>query len=128
MQGIAGAIDRFGQAFGPIVGGAALHMLGEAALMRYTGIGLAAISSVCLLFIGDGCVSWLRTSCMRTLGGGYAPLNQSGELGGDEEADEVELAERESSPEPNSQTAEQPPCRSVRHGGCCPDAAAFAVG
>ena len=36
MQGIAGAIDRFGQAFGPIVGGIMLKALGEAMLMRCT--------------------------------------------------------------------------------------------
>ena len=63
MQGIAGAIDRFGQAFGPIVGGSLLHMLGEAALMRLTGVGLAAIAAVCLMFIGDGCFSWMREAC-----------------------------------------------------------------
>ena len=92
MQGIAGAIDRFGQAFGPVVGGAALHILGEAALMWYTGIGLALISSICLLFMGDGCVSWSRISCVRTVGGGYTLLGQSHteEI---EMAEEVEIAE-----------------------------------
>ena len=46
MQGIAGAIDRFGQAFGPVVGGSMLHLLGEASLMLWTGIALASISLV----------------------------------------------------------------------------------
>ncbi|KAL1500071.1 hypothetical protein AB1Y20_012746 [Prymnesium parvum] len=96
MQGIAGAIDRFGQAFGPLVGGAALHLLGEAGLMRYTGLALALISSVCLLFIGDGCVSWIRNSCMRSLGGGYAPLDQS--QGDIDQADELEMADVPDSP------------------------------
>ena len=54
MQGIAGAIDRFGQAFGPIVGGSLLAMLGEAQLMRWTGIGLALVSALCISFIGEG--------------------------------------------------------------------------
>ena len=31
-----------------------LHMLGEAALMRCTGVALALVASVCLAFIGDG--------------------------------------------------------------------------
>lgn len=56
MQGIAGAIDRFGQAFGPIAGGAMLAVLGESGLMRVAGIGLAGISTVCLGFIGEGSV------------------------------------------------------------------------
>ena len=56
MQGIAGAIDRFGQAFGPIAGGAMLAVLGESGLMRVTGIGLAAVSTVCLGFIGEGTI------------------------------------------------------------------------
>jgi len=61
MQGLAGAIDRFGQAFGPVVGGSLLALLGEAALMRVTGLGLAIISTVCLSFIGEGFIfSWLR--------------------------------------------------------------------
>lgn len=96
MQGIAGAIDRFGQAFGPLVGGAALHFLGEAGLMRWTGLGLAAISSVCMLFIGDGCVNWARNSCMRSLGGGYTPISQ-GHLEIDQ-ADEMEMADVATSP------------------------------
>ena len=35
-----------------------LWQLGEAALMRWTGIGLAIISAVCLAFIGEGCAGW----------------------------------------------------------------------
>lgn len=54
MQGFAGAIDRFGQAFGPLLGSSLLHVLGEQGLMRFTGCSLAAISSVCMLFIGEG--------------------------------------------------------------------------
>jgi len=92
MQGIAGAIDRFGQAFGPVVGGAALHMLGEAGLMRVTGFGLAGISSLCLLFIGEGCLSWFRQDCMRA--SGYAPLGGSGYDQVDQ-AEDMEMAERE---------------------------------
>ena len=85
------AIDRLGQAFGPVVGGAALHYLGAGGIMRFTGYGLAIISSVCLLFIGDGCLSWVRQSCMRSIGGGYAPLGQNtGEI---DQADELEMAE-----------------------------------
>ena len=63
MQGIAGAIDRFGQAFGPIVGGSLLALLGEAGLMRFVGMGLAAISVLCLGFIGDGKIFRLLRSC-----------------------------------------------------------------
>ena len=62
MQGMAGAIDRFGQAVGPIVGGSLLVFLGEAKLMAATGIALAAVSGLCLLFIGEGCLSWARQS------------------------------------------------------------------
>lgn len=77
MQGFAGAIDRFGQAFGPILGGSLLAMLGEDGLMRWTGISLALVSSLCLLFIGDGCVAWANGSLIR--GAGYAELKQQEE-------------------------------------------------
>ena len=62
-QGIAGFIDRFGQAFGPILGGLIYRQLGAANLMLWTGFALAAISGVCLTFIGDGCAAWTREAC-----------------------------------------------------------------
>ncbi len=68
MQGFAGAIDRFGQAFGPIMGGMLLEVLGEAELMAITGCALATVSSICLLFIGQGLASWLGQLCERSDG------------------------------------------------------------
>ena len=85
MQGIAGAIDRFGQAFGPVVGGSLLHLLGEAALMRWTGLALAAISACCLACIGDGCYSWMRELCFHPAAG-YSKVNALDAI--DEEEDE----------------------------------------
>jgi len=68
MQGMAGAIDRFGQAFGPLFGGYLLHLLGEARLMAATGVALASVSCICLIFIGDGCLSWMRQSLVTSSG------------------------------------------------------------
>ena len=76
-QGIAGAIDRFGQAFGPVIGGSMIDILGEAALMRSTGMGLAVISTICLMFIGDGCASWLREACCHASRQGYTQVGAS---------------------------------------------------
>jgi hypothetical protein len=78
MQGIAGAIDRFGQAFGPLVGGALMGMLGEAAL-----------SSVCLVFVGEGCLHWMRELCCCYSSDGYRQVGRS-ELDAIEEEDEDE--------------------------------------
>ena len=95
MQGIAGAIDRFGQAFGPVVGGSLLHLLGEASLMRWTGVALAAISLVCLAFIGDGWMSWLLASC--TPNAGYQQVSALEAI--DEEDEEDVLTSGEPSPQ-----------------------------
>ena len=93
MQGIAGAIDRFGQAFGPIVGGVLLSLVGEVALMRWTGIALALVAAACLAFIGDGCTHWMREIfCYKQAG-----YRQVGHLDSVEEEDEEGL-EMESSP------------------------------
>ena len=46
MQGIAGSIDRFGQSFGPILGGWLLDLVGQGWLMLCTG---TAACSKCLL-------------------------------------------------------------------------------
>jgi len=102
MQGIAGAIDRFGQAFGPIVGGSLLHFLGEAALMRWTGFALAGISAICLLFIGDGCASWIRDMCGYAQRQGYRQVGQGEEesLLAVEELQEMSIPE-EPSPKEN---------------------------
>ena len=72
MQGIAGSIDRFGQALGPIAGGYLLDKVGEAALLRYAAVALVAVSSICMLYIGDGCIAWLRL--WSTQRAGYAPV------------------------------------------------------
>ena len=144
MQGIAGAIDRFGQAFGPVVGGSMLHLLGEASLMLWTGVALASISlvsgsiacarpearlwiesceetipasrclafgypisfdataclsrdstQVCLAFIGDGWIAWMREFfCYQTSG-----YQQVSALEAIDEEDEEELsASAEGSP------------------------------
>lgn len=77
MQGIAGSIDRFGQALGPVLGGAMLTLLGNSGLLAATGSGLAATSLLCLVFIGDGCVSWFADACKRK--DGYSPLGGSDE-------------------------------------------------
>ena len=95
MQGIAGAIDRFGQAVGPIVGGAVLESIGEANLMRATGVGLAAISTVCLSFIGEGVSCWSR--------GGYSKLESAEQqelqpLAPSQAADENDAEEEDVSP------------------------------
>ena len=98
MQGLAGAIDRFGQAFGPVVGGSLLHLLGEAALMFWTGVALAGISFVCLAFIGDGCYSWLRELCCYPQAG-YSKVSALEAI--EEEADEEEYeTDGEPSPAP----------------------------
>ena len=73
-QGIAGSIDRFGQALGPVLGGYLLGALGQVWLLRATGLGLAAVTSVCMLHIGEGCMSWVRP--MLSLSAGYAPVRQ----------------------------------------------------
>ena len=72
MQGIAGSIDRFGQALGPIAGGYLLDKVGEAALLRSAAVALVAVSSICMLYIGDGCIAWLRL--WSTQRAGYAPV------------------------------------------------------
>ena len=72
VQGIAGSIDRFGQALGPIAGGYLLDKVGEAALLRYAAVALVAVSSICMLYIGDGCIAWLRL--WSTQRAGYAPV------------------------------------------------------
>jgi len=94
MQGIAGFIDRFGQAFGPILGGLIYRQLGAATLMLCTGVALACISSVCLMFIGDGCAAWMREMCCyhssqgyQTVGTAEEDLEEMSEL---ERADEVD--------------------------------------
>jgi len=86
MQGIAGSIDRFGQSFGPILGGWLLDLVGQAWLMLSTGATLAVISSVVLLFVGDGCVQWARESCMGAEG--YKQVGQT-----DADPDELEMGE-----------------------------------
>jgi len=88
MQGIAGAIDRFGQAFGPVVGGSLLAMLGEAALMRFTGIGLAVISTICLSFIGEGAVFKKMRDCFCS--GREVPVYARSRR---EEYDDIEIAD-----------------------------------
>ena len=55
--------QTFGQAFGPGLGGLIYKQLGAANHMLSTGVALAVISSVCLMFIGDGCFSWMREAC-----------------------------------------------------------------
>lgn len=46
--------------------------------MRGTGIALAAISSVCLLFIGDGCISWITSAFSRR--DGYSAVSAQEEI------------------------------------------------
>ena len=82
MQGIAGSIDRFGQSFGPVLGGWLLDIVGQAWLMLSTGCTLAAISGVCLLFVGDGCLQWLRESVVGS--SGYTAVGQK-------EADDADM-------------------------------------
>jgi hypothetical protein len=53
MQGIAGSIDRFGQVFGPVVGGLLLDYTGLPVLMMGTGGSLATVSAICLSLILD---------------------------------------------------------------------------
>ena len=106
MQGIAGAIDRFGQAFGPIVGGALLQILGEAWLMRWTGIFLAAVSAACLVYIGDGCMSWMRELICHPAAG-YRPVGQELEAI-EEEEDGLEMEERSPQPSPKAKASEPP--------------------
>lgn len=77
MQGIAGFIDRFGQAFGPILGGLIYKQLGAAYLMFCTGFALAIISSCCLAFIGDGCLSWMRELCCYRAAQGYSAVRSA---------------------------------------------------
>ena len=89
MQGIAGAIDRFGQAFGPVVGGVLLKVLGEAGLMRWTGVGLAIISSICLAFIGEGCLNWMRELFCHTAAG-YKQVTTLDSIA-EEDEDELEM-------------------------------------
>ena len=89
MQGIAGAIDRFGQAFGPVVGGSLLAMLGEARLMRVTGVALAIVALLCLAAIGEGWLHWMREVFCHPAAG----YRQVGQLDVIEEEDEAELAE-----------------------------------
>jgi len=74
MQGIAGSIDRFGQSFGPILGGWLLDLVGQGWLMLCTGASLAVISSICLLFVGDGCLSWIKDSLFGKATAGYDPV------------------------------------------------------
>jgi len=77
MQGIAGSIDRFGQSFGPILGGWLLDLVGQGWLMLCTGAALAAISGVTLMFVGDGCLSWIKDTCFGKTTQGYDPVSAS---------------------------------------------------
>mmetsp|Transcript_6515 Transcript_6515/g.16086 ORF Transcript_6515/g.16086 Transcript_6515/m.16086 type:complete len:538 (+) Transcript_6515:78-1691(+) len=74
MQGIAGSIDRFGQSFGPILGGWLLDLVGQGWLMLCTGTSLGAIAAVCLLFVGDGCLAWIKDSFFGKATAGYDPV------------------------------------------------------
>jgi DHA1 family tetracycline resistance protein-like MFS transporter len=77
MQGIAGSIDRFGQSFGPILGGWLLDLVGQGWLMLCTGAALACISGITLLFVGDGCLSWIKDSIFGKSTEGYDPVEGS---------------------------------------------------
>ena len=97
MQGIAGAIDRFGQAFGPVVGGSLLHLLGGANLLRGTSASLALVSAACLCFIGEGGVLMLcRPRRPGVPGAGYAQIGEEDDrvvVADDDEADaDVEMS------------------------------------
>jgi len=103
MQGIAGFIDRFGQAFGPIVGGLIYKQLGAANLMMCTGCGLAVISSICLMFIGDGCAAWMREMCCYHSAQGYQTVGTAEEDSMDmEEMSEMERADEDGHSSPRS--------------------------
>jgi MFS family permease len=99
MQGIAGFVDRFGQAFGPILGGLIYRQLGAANLMLCTGLALAGISSVCLMFIGDGCAAWMREVCCYHSAQGYQTVEMADQP---LDEDEEEMAELEPSDENGS--------------------------
>lgn len=90
MQGIGGAIDRFGQAIGPMAGGSMLHYLGEARLMRGTGLALALVSIFCLSFVSGA--NLFALCCCGARGGG-----ERGDYSrvGTAEAEGVEIAEEE---------------------------------
>jgi len=60
MQGLAGSIDRFGQVFGPVVGGWLLEEAGMETLMVSTGGCLAIVSAVCLCLVVDETSAWVR--------------------------------------------------------------------
>ena len=93
MQGIAGSIDRFGQSFGPVLGGWLLDIVGQAWLMLSTGATLACISGVCLLFVGDGCLQWLRESIVGS--SGYTAVGQKEAAEDDMEGAELLPAAKE---------------------------------
>jgi len=97
MQGIAGSIDRFGQSFGPILGGWLLDIVGQGWLMLCTGTALAIISSISLLFVGDGCLSWIKDSLFGKTTAGYDPvgLDQSDNSVGLEIDTEMESLDKE---------------------------------
>ena len=42
--------------------------------MLCTGASLAVISSICLLFVGDGCLSWIKDSLFGKATAGYDPV------------------------------------------------------
>jgi len=90
MQGVAGSIDRFGQVFGPVVGGLLLDFTGLYALMVSTGGSLAAVSTLCLAFIID--LSWmgdlLCCRCSRLQGSDGGPAYAAVREGDEEEEGE----------------------------------------
>ena len=101
MQGIAGFIDRFGQAFGPVLGGLIYKQLGAANLMLCTGVALACISSICLMFIGDGCAAWMREMFCYHAAQGYQQVGTEMAETVGEEMSELERADEDDGSTPN---------------------------
>jgi hypothetical protein len=67
--------------------------------MLCTGLALAGISSVCLMFIGDGCAAWMREVCCYHSAQGYQTVEMADQP---LDEDEEEMAELEPSDENGS--------------------------